>query len=219
MREQSTELLIEKLGQDLTPVRRLAPTPSRFFSLLLLAFGMSLLGALTWSYAKDGFWYWPQERSLASVFLLVLLVAWGSWKIAALSQPSSSSPQLDRRLLVMSLIWGGLPLILFSMFYLQNRDDLWIALDYPTWTCTAVIYSVAFPAGTLLYLWARKGAVLFGSSMGFALSATAAGTGALALGFICNWDDPLHVLIWHVLPCLLLCGLGYGLGRKLFQMK
>jgi hypothetical protein len=85
------------------------------------------------------------------------------------------------------------------------------------WHCVYKTTSVALVPGIVLFAMVRRGAPLQTAWAGLLAVLATAAMGVLGANIICPNDRPLHMLLWHVVPLMLLAGAGAGLGRWLLR--
>ncbi len=195
--------LIQQLSQDLKPVQ---PIKSPIHQSLMLIF-MSLiivgLGILYW-YLRKGEIHFPQGRPLLETTLLLLAAVYGVYKATLSVSPHFSSIRLSKKAFGFILLWFLVLLISFIVLYFSNQEDSLIALKYQTWLCPLVILTSSVPISILSFLYIQRGALLFARNTFLYLSLSSLSFGAFGLSFICPWTDPLHEILWHVTPVVLL---------------
>ncbi len=102
---------------------------------------------------------------------------------------------------------------LYSIFFLEP-DPLSFG-----WNCIRDILVLAFIPGGILFFLLRSAAVLDGWKTGFFATVGLAAFGSLGTQFICSNDGPLHTLLWHYLPIILLGIFGSWIGGKFLKIK
>lgn len=83
--------------------------------------------------------------------------------------------------------------------------------------CIRDIVVLGLLPGALLFFMIKKAAPLGLGKVGAFAALSVAALGAVGTQFICTNDDPLHALIWHYVPVLLLGWLGVVIGRRLLN--
>lgn len=215
----SVDNLIRELSQDVQPVKRLSGLGPRFAMSLVLALVFAGFGIYFW-FVRKGEFNIPAGRSLVEAGLILACFLAADWHAVRSVSPHTASPRLSRREWALFAIWMAVIAGAFASAYQANPSEALIALQYNTWACPMVIFSIALPAaGTLLYL-LRQGAILYPRNTVLSWSLGTLALGLLGLAFICPWADPLHELLWHVIPSVLgviiLAAIGrYALGKTI----
>jgi hypothetical protein len=140
-----------------------------------------------------------------SLVLLVLAVL--SCASALLLSIPGQQTKVLRRLPILTLFaWLGL------LIYAATR--------YPYlpagwgFACVADIVGLSIVPAGLLFYFIRKAAPLKRDRIGFLILLSAASYGAFGTQLICYISSPLHLLVWHLLPTVLIAFLGIYLGRR-----
>ena len=83
------------------------------------------------------------------------------------------------------------------------------------------VIGIAFATGPLAaMLWVRRGSdPVHPAATGAAIGAAAGAWGGLLIHLHCPYADPVHTVIGHVLPIVLLAALGAILGRRLLAVR
>jgi len=208
-----TEDLIESLVHDARPVRRL-PSP------LMLAAGL-VLAALLISMA--GAWAMGVRPDLAVTMLSrrfiminsMLLITLGG---VAFALGSLSIPSRKRRFKMQVILGLAMIAVLVGMFLM--RWPWFYGVGWGTWGmmglyCTArtlVLGGLPAVAGIWMH---RHGAPMNPGLSGGLIGGAAGSQGANAMGWSCDIDEPMHVLVWHFLiPTAVLAAVGFWAGRR-----
>lgn len=118
--------------------------------------------------------------------------------------------------------WLPLPLTALYLTVLGVRlfilDPNVIALDYAHGIdCCFIIVLLALLPGAVLFLMMRRYATVHPRLAGGLALMASAGIGHLALRFTEANNSAAHLLVWHIVPILLLGGIGAWLGRKILS--
>lgn len=84
-------------------------------------------------------------------------------------------------------------------------------------SCVRDIVILGLFPGVFLFVMLRQAAPLKLGKVGVLAALSVAGLGAIGTQFICTNDDPLHILLWHHVPVLILGGTGVFLGRLVLK--
>lgn len=197
--------LIQQLSKDVKPVVPIKSNRQREILLWVIALTVTSIGFAYWSIKKEEYNI-PSGRTLIEMILL-WIAAFVSGHLAIQStSPHTATAKISIRSWLVLTLWSLLLVGSFISFYSSNPVDAMEAAKYNTWLCPTVTISIAFPLVFILFFYLRRGAILFPRSTALYLSQTSFIFGVIGLGFICPWADPLHEILWHVLPVILLIG-------------
>ena len=203
-----TNELIRQLSQKATPVERLAPVPQRFLrwlvaALLCLFVSISILGV-----REDLYERLTDTRFLSQSLVLFLLGVISALSAFVLSIPDDSRGRL----------WDILP---YGVLMAWIALSIWTALspDGPVLIdfggmCAFDILLVAVPPGLLLLFMVGRGAPLAVRLSGSVIALGASAFAAGAMQFVCRNESFAHLFLWHILPVVVIAGLGTFLGRR-----
>lgn len=208
-----TESLVERLAQDLRPVRRRSIVRDVLL-LLLLAVGetAAFLGMgfmrpdMHLAMQAPSFWW-----KLCSMGLLAVLGV----GVTIVSTDPVRSPRRGLRWIVVCLFaifvsgWlidaaqGGLADLIHRLNWQQGLQCVWkmIALSVPP----------AVALGMLM----RRGAPTDRSGTALAAGLSSAAWGAFIFVFACPSDDPLYIAVWYALGCSVVTILGRAILLRL----
>jgi hypothetical protein len=194
-----TDPLIDRLAQDLKPVRRRALWRDALALLVLCAVELGLFLALgmmrpdmPMAMHLPSFWW-----KLTSVGLIALV----GGSVALLSLNPVRSPRRGLRW-IMPLVavclatgWmldasqGGLASLLARLDWVHGVQ------------CFSKIVGLSVPAVIALGILMRRGAPTDPSGTALAAGVAAAGWGTFVFVFACPSDDPFYVAVWYSLSC------------------
>jgi hypothetical protein len=208
--------LIQTLASDLKPVKPLAPFSVRITVLLVATTTIAVLGVLYWFFRKNEF-HIPEGHALVEALILFVTSVGCAALVTRSTSPHSASAAVSRKPMFAFLAWLAILLGCFSMLYFRDPKEAVIALDYATWVCPTVIFSISIPIAVISLMYLLRGAVLFSKPTFFYWSLMSFSFGALGLSFICPWTDPLHELLWHLLPVTIATSLVYVLQSFIYN--
>ena len=210
-----TEDLIQQLAADAVPVRPLRPVAPRVAGWLVLA-GASLAVVMMLMGVRRELGDAADRVDFTLEAALLLLTAVS----AAIGALVVSIPGAEVKPRVR---W--IPVALGVTCVLLAAGELAYAAmtGAPTgrltfaWHCVYKTTSVAIVPGLVLFLMVRRGAPLQTGWAGLLAVLATVAIGVLGANIICPNDRPLHMLLWHVAPLMLLAGAGAGLGKWLLR--
>ncbi len=203
-----TDDLILRLKKDLRPVTKLPHPAWRFLRWVAVAafcvgVGLSLMGV------REDF----SAQISNPLFVLNAVFALLTCVLSAAAAFVLSVPGLERRTLTRALpVLALASWLAFLLILVFSSGDL--RPDHNFRCSGSILLFGAFP-GALLFAMVRTAAPLRQGWTGALIALSAAALGGLGVQFSCESARPMHVLTWHVLPVLVLGGLGILLGRLL----
>lgn len=210
--------LIQQLSRNLKPVKRQPTFWVRWGILFSIFLSVVSVGIYIWFLIKGEF-HVPEDRSFLELVILLATFVSCSFLLTRSVSPHLASPQTSWYPSLLTVLWVGVLVFVFGLHYLEDGPTALEALQYQTWFCPLVIASMAVPMALLSYFYIARGAVLFARATFFYWSLLALSTGAIGLSFICPWADPLHELLWHVLPVIMITFVLFQLQLKLWKTK
>jgi len=84
-------------------------------------------------------------------------------------------------------------------------------------TCLSDIILTSLPTSAVLFFLIRKAAPLKRDKVGFLVLLSGAAYAALGVHFTCIDDSPLHIVMWHLLPVVIVAVIGIFLGRRVLR--
>jgi Negative regulator of sigma F len=209
--------LIQQLSQDLKPVRLQAQFLIRFWSLLFLNVMITVAGVLYWYFKKNEF-NLPLGRSFIESVLLLVTAFFCSYYMTKSLSPHTAKAKTSFRPMISFFMWCLLLIGAFIMLYLRNPLESLEALQYNTWLCPTVALSIGLPISIVSVVWVKNGVSLFPQSTFLYWSVMSLSWGALGLSLICPWTDPLHEILWHVLPVLIVTSCLFLISKCLYAL-
>lgn len=210
-----TDELIQRLAEDVGPVRRLRPVTVRALGWLVLAAASLGVVMMMMGVRRDlGDSIDRADFALEAVLLIVTALS------AAIGALMASVPGAERATL---LRW--LPIATAAASVLWAVGELVVAamagapigrLAF-SWHCVYKTASVAAVPSIVLFVMARRAAPLRAGWVGLLSLLATASVGVLGANIICPNDRPVHMLLWHVAPLMLFAGVGAALGSWLLR--
>ncbi len=201
------EQTIQSLSQDLKPMKPLRIPAVRvlqwvFSAIFCLIAGIALFGVrpdFETAVAQPGFW--------AQASILIALSLTAAFTAIALSVPGYRFASRGRMVsMALASLWALL-LVLLGIGVDWGHAGGGITCIRDT------LVLGALPAAVLFVL-IRSGANLLPSWTALLTGIAVSALGALGTQFICKNDSPVHVLIWHFLPMVLIAILSrWGLSK------
>lgn len=210
-----TEELIRELARDAPPVRRLRPVALQTLGWLVLAVASLGIVALLSGVRRDLGEAVDQAGFAVEAALLIVTALSAAVGALLVSIPGAERTRLVRWVPVMagaaSILWVAGELAMESSAGAPaGRLSL-------SWACIYKTASVAAVPSIALFAMVRYAAPLRAAWAGFLAVLATAAVGVLGANIICPNDCPLHMLLWHAGPLMLLAGLGAALGTWLLR--
>lgn len=207
--KSNTNDLIKTLSSEMKPVTRLESPYRRFIKWVLAAFlslgsGIFLLGINP--HLFHSFLIFDFNLQTICLFFLALLSTLSAF---LLSIPDKNKPLINLIPFITLALWG-LALI-FALIKIPT-----FTFDYGVVCIRDILLLSALP-GIMLFLMLRQAAPLSPSKVGLFAMLGIAGLGAFGTQFVCRNGDPLHLLLWHFTPVLIIGILGILIGRFLLK--
>jgi hypothetical protein len=194
-----TDSLVDRLSQELRPVRRRSITREALLLLLLAVvevaafLGMGFMRPdIHAAMEAPSFWW-----KLASMGLIAVMGA----GIAILSADPVRSPRRGLRWILICIV------VIFASGWLidaagHGLADLVRRLD---WTqglqCVWKMVALSIPPAIALGVLIRRGAPTDRAGTALAAALSSAAWGAFVFVFACPSDDPLYIAIWYTVGC------------------
>jgi hypothetical protein len=201
------EDLIQKLAAEAKPVRLVRLGFLQFLGVFMVAIlsigaGAALVG-LPWNIPVH-FW---SVRFLIESGLLLLLALLSTAQAFAFSIPGREWRLMSP--LPMGVL--GLWMVLGIYFWLRAPAPIagW------GFACVGDIVAMGIAPAIFIFILVRKAAPLRRLRVGWSIFLAAGAFGALGSQLVCHNTDPLHILVWHMIPTAVIACLGIMLGRKL----
>jgi hypothetical protein len=208
-----TESLVDRLSQDLSPVRRRSIVRE---ALLLLFLGVVEVAAflglgfmrpdMPVAMEAPSFWW-----KLTSMGLIAVLGA----GIAILSADPARSPRRGLRWILVCIV-----AILASGWLIDAAGnglvDLVRRLDWPHGVqCVWKMIVLSIPPAIALGVLVRRGAPTDRAGTALAAGLSSAAWGAFVFVFACPVDDPLYIAVWYTVGCSIVTILGRAILIRL----
>jgi hypothetical protein len=212
--EEHHRALVSRLAGEITPRRPLWPVSARLTLWMLIE-----VGILAWviSHTTDNF---VARLTHPAYSIEIVLFATAAIICAALALKSAIPGRiLSAKEVTMAASLAMAGTVVFIMAQPIATSDPLGDFARNGWRCA--VDTVLFGTLPWLGLWWL---VKRGASMSGWLSGLLAGAGALLFSFavmrmVCPIDEPLHLLIWHLLPALTVIGLSALAGIKLLRFR
>lgn len=210
----SAAKIIDHCVEELEPVKPLEPTSIRLSIWLAVAIIALTCGALVLGIRPDmaeglpgQFFFETTILILASITVVYLAVK--------LSVPGDIPVYFGLAGLLWYLSWIGI-LGIDMLHSHQHGEELHLMT---MWTCPLYTTLLGILPAVGLFFIARQGVSISYLWSGFLIGLCIGITGALGMQFVCPavGYHPLHTLVFHASPALVLSLAGYTLGAKLFR--
>lgn len=204
-----TEVLIHNLAQKATPVKRLSAPHIRFIKWLASSMFCLLIGILYHGLNIDVDTVASQPAFDFQLVILVALVISSGFSAFIMSVPGEIK-SLIKYFPIGTL--GLLLLVILISIYSTNSVSAGSGLS-----CIRDVVFLGGIPGFLLIFLLRKARPLDFAKVGLFAFISSSAIGALGTNLICENHDPLHILVWHFMPVLVLGGAGIVFGRWLLK--
>ena len=205
--------IINDLVNDHKEVQKTPSFAKRFVSWLLICLlccgaGVSLVGL-----REDWMILWQKPGLLLqNIFILVGIIISGAFAIK-LSTPGEVKQKKNERLLY--ILSGSWALVLF--FIGLTEGGSLAEIKNIALLCGVDILVIGLIPGIALFFFMSQGVILNRKLAAVTGVVASLGVGAFAVQYTCHNDDPIHVLVWHFLPLVILVLIGGKFGKKFFK--
>lgn len=208
-----TSNLIKSLSREAKPVKRLAAPHLRFFAWLFLAcasviLGISLLGPrgdLNTKLIEGSFWL-----ECATLFVATVVSAYAAFLL------SVPGVRLSRWLtlvpLISLMVW--LALLGYRMLSGSLSGDPQAITCSANSICAQDILILAWLPSAILIIMIRRAAPIHLALNGLLILLASGAVAALGTQFVCCDSSPMHALLWHFVPVIVVTLAGLWAGKK-----
>ena len=175
------------------------------------------------------YWLLPRREDLSIVLgrfdTLVLFTLWSfatllpAIKVYGLAFPGAQLSAPFRRLANLA----PLPFVLLLVWTIARFrfDDFGFQLyresSYLNGGCGMVIAVAGALHASFLFTWIRRGATTSPAKAGAWAAVSTASFASFVIQFACANENPIHVLLWHFIPLMMLTGLASVYAKRLFR--
>jgi len=208
-----TSDLIKSLSREVKPVKRLPSPHWRFFAWLFLASASVLTGILLMGPRGDlgaRFNEWSFWIECATLFVATVVSAYAAF---LMSVPGMTLSRWLRLTPLLSLIFW---LALLSYRILNGH----LSGDPKSITCSASsicmqdILLLAWLPSAILIIMIRRAAPIRLALNGLLILLASGAVAALGTQFVCCDSSPMHALLWHFIPVIVVTLAGLWAGKK-----
>ena len=205
--------LIEQLVRNHQKVTPVEPIRSRFFKWLIISVICLSVGISTLGLREDWQILFTNPLLLIqNVFIFLSVIMTGFFSIK-LSQPGEVFKTKTKPLIIIiTNLWLLILLAigLVNDFNMQEFSKIKLG-------CVKDILILGIIPGAILFILMLKGVILKNKIAGLFAFITAFSLGAWGVQYTCHNDDPIHILLWHFIPVLLLGMIGITFGNKFIK--
>ncbi len=209
-----TEDLVNQLTNNLEPVKTLETPVKRLIrwlcvSALCIAVGIFVMGLRhDFSEASSSIRFWLETILILASAISAALAAF------ILSVPGNNKKQLKFIPFCCIALWAATAVVLSLRQFGEAAHGFSAGSGMP---CMSSIYILAVVPGAVLFAMICHAAPLNKPWVGILCVIAATALGALGLQFVCGASGPMHILVWHLLPVLVIGLLGIWLGKSVFN--
>lgn len=206
-----TKNLIQKLSNDHKKVKPVESVPVQFLKWILISILCLLAGIGTLGLRED--WQFLFKTPLLLLQNILLLISFISVGFCALNLARPG--RLTIKIITLSLLtpiimWGAVLLIMILTDSYQPQKAFKISFG-----CIKDILIIGMLPGAALFFFISRGVILKRFLSGLMSTLAFLMIGAWAVQFTCHNDDPLHIVIWHFLPIIVLALIGASIYLSL----
>lgn len=210
----ATDQMIEVLKEDLVSVKPLPKVAQRFFLWFLVSSVSVFIGVLWVGPRFDVTVQLQNPRFLAEAITILVLSILSGVSALVYSVPETRIHSLYKRLPVFTLgVWVlVLGAAVLRLLFIQGS---WAVM--PGWMCARTIFLMGIVPASFLFWMVKQAAPTHLGWSGSLCALAGASFAAFGVQFCCLAGEPIHVLLWHVLPVALLTVLGLRVGRTFLR--
>jgi len=211
-----TSDLIKSLSREVKPVKRLAAPHWRFFAWLFLACTSVLVGILLMGPRGDlgaRFIEWSFWIECATLFVATVVSAYAAF---LMSVPGMKFSRWLTLVPLISLIFW-LVLLGYRMLSGALSGDPQAITCSASSICAQDILILAWLPSAILIIMIRRAAPIRLALNGLFILLSAGAVAALGTQFVCCDSSPMHALLWHFVPVVVIALLGWWIGKKVLR--
>lgn len=214
---KNTQILIDQLSKDLTPVKRVNLKTLFLVVLVVSVISVGLQFAFFHSIRRD-----LEVVYLEPHFILIVLGLLGVAIAAIQSALILSSPGKIRPrwiFIVERLSWTAVIVGTFWQFAsgMSVTEHFRFGLGPAGASCATLVVVAATLPGMVFFGVLKNLAPLSPQKVGKKAAVAAGVFGALAAFLHCPTDEAVHSLVWHISPIVMIAGLGFFLGTRILR--
>lgn len=201
--------LINTLSTDLRPVKTLVYGLKNYILILVIGF-LSVLVSTTIAGVRPDI----QDVVLTIPFLfqgLILLLLAILTTLSALQMSIPNLQTQETKNIAITALATWLAFLIYFLLHSSNPVGGWGV------SCAREIALNSIIPSAAIFFMIKRAATLNRTTVSWLILTAGASYGALATQFSCNMIDPLHLLIWHALPVLIIGLIGLGLGNLILK--
>ena len=205
--------LIARLAEDLEGTPPTLSLMNRLASWLAIVVIALVTGVLVVGMRGDFSQIFMTPRFTVEGFAIILAGISSGVLALVLAEPGRSTRPATITALTALIVWG---LSVYAALILQF--DALASMSYLNtkgFGCSREILAFALVPALVLVGLIRMGSAVHGRLAGGLLLLSAGFFGMFAMQFICANDGPLHLMAYHVVPVVLLGGIGWCTGKWL----
>jgi hypothetical protein len=212
----TTDVLIQTLANDVSPVKRLDDVRVRFLRWVFLSGLCVTLGTIALGCRSDLSTRIHDLSFVTENAAVLLFFGFSAMSAMQLSVPGLEKPRYTRFLPFLALsLW----ILLIGFRYVENMHVIHSASTKSGLRCVWRILLLGSAPAVILFVMVRKAAPLKTVWAGWFVSTAAFSLATFATQIICPNDKPLHIFKWHILPLFVLSSIGAMVGNFIYKRK
>jgi hypothetical protein len=209
---EDTNHLIDRLVADSGPVQRVSHPLWGLLrwsacSLLCVAVGVAFIGV-----REDWVEKVRETEVVFGVFVCFILALFSAASAFLLSIPDRSRRITWILPLITALAWAILLILRWNTEAVAFVPGLGV-------DCVESTLGLSIVPGALLFWFINRGAALRRKQVALFASLGAAAFGGVGTMLVCSDDGPVHLILWHFLPILVIAGLGFWFGSRFIRNR
>jgi hypothetical protein len=220
-RQDPTHNLIRSLAQDLKNPSESSGWGRKYW--VAWSIWLGFYGAATFLCTV----LWPElayfHRDLVNVSFMIQAALWLSAAIAAAAATYQSSFPVWKGVSAKPIALGIIAVLLVITFFGWNSGgsgyEFSTEFNASRGSCGRFMLIMGFFSTAWMMQVIRKAAPARLFETGAWAAATSGAVGAFCMRFVCPYENPAHILVWHLAPILALSMLGAIVGQKALKWQ
>ncbi len=208
--KENTKNLIQKLVDQLKPVKVVKYSLVDFIKVVMVGLLSVLAAVLILGLRKDFNQQLLSTRFIAENLLLLVLGLAAIYSALSLSIPSIDDKS---KMTLFFTITTFLVLIIFSIL---TETNPFVYLGHG-FSCVSEILAISVLPAAILFFIIRRAASLKRDLIGFCVLVCGISFGLFGAQLTCADSTPLHIIIWHIFPSILIMVAGVFIAKIILK--
>ena len=207
--------LIQKLSQNLQPVKPMLSPARMTLNFTLLGLGFVAFSFLLMSTRNDLSALVYNPKFLFEIFLAFALSISALALAVYLSRPGQGATVSKLSKVSIGLLAFALIYNIFQVIGL-SQSQIHLGLNLSGFECFAAVFGFAIMLGAALVYWLKAGASVNPNASGLVIATAGVALGNVSILFFCGFDNGMHVFLYHFAFPLVVASFAGLLSARLF---